>query len=201
MIKLKTILEKFDSKAQQRFLYATDPKAAKEKGEKMTKKDYEELPDKVNEGIDFQAILLKDAMLKYNNKPTGGIPRTLQFVGSSYVKVPKGTFLIGLPGGLFAVNMKKKFAMALTSGSRTYLDAQDKLKDSDVGRTNMAPEFSQWKQYLNESDVTESKVNEISPGPFGITMAIGVILKALLKWYQQANSSDKKKLKKFVDDL
>tara|TARA_Y100000592_G_scaffold26168_1_gene41399 strand:- start:512 stop:784 length:273 start_codon:yes stop_codon:yes gene_type:complete len=90
MIKLKTILEKFDSKAQQRFLYATDPKAAKEKGEKMTKKDYEELPD---------------------------------------------------------------------------------------------------------------KVNEISPGPFGITMAIGVILKALLKWYQQANSSDKKKLKKFVDDL
>jgi hypothetical protein len=105
----------------------------------------------LNEGINFQAILLKDAMLKYNIKPTGGIPRTLQFASQGYVKVPKGTFLIGLPGGLFAVNMKKKFAIQITSGSRTYLDAQDKLKDSDVGGTNMAPEFSQWKQYLNES--------------------------------------------------
>ena len=105
----------------------------------------------VNEGINFQAILLKDAMLKYNIKPTGGIPRTLQFASQGYVKVPKGTFLIGLPGGLFAVNMKKKFAIQITSGSRAYLDAQDKLKDSDVGGTNMAPEFSQWKQYLNES--------------------------------------------------
>ena len=110
----------------------------------------------LNEGIDFQAILLKDAMLKYNIKPTGGIPRTLQFAGKGYMKAPKGTFLIGLPGGLFAVNMKKKFAVQLTSGSRAYLDAQDKLKDSDVGGTNMAPEFSQWKQYLNES------VNELS---------------------------------------
>ena len=44
MIKLKGILEKFDSKAQQRFLYATDPKAAKKKSSKMTKKDYKELP-------------------------------------------------------------------------------------------------------------------------------------------------------------
>ena len=105
----------------------------------------------VNEGINFQAILLKDAMLKYNIKPTGGIPRTLQFASQGYVKVPKGTFLIGLPGGLFAVNMKKKFAIQITSGSRAYLDAQDKLKDSDVGGTNMAPEFSQWKKYLNES--------------------------------------------------
>ena len=107
--------------------------------------------EQLNEGIDFQAILLKDAMLKYNIKPTGGIPRTLQFADKGYMKAPKGTFLIGLPGGLFAVNMKKKFAVQLTSGSRAYLDAQDKLKDSDVGGTNMAPEFSQWKQYLNES--------------------------------------------------
>jgi len=115
----------------------------------------------LNEGIDFQAILLKDAMLKYNIQPTGGIPRTLQFAGKGYMKAPKGTFLIGLPGGLFAVNMKKKFAVQLTSGSRAYLDAQDKLKDSDVGGTNMAPEFSQWKQYLNES-ITEARAKKVT---------------------------------------
>ena len=36
MIKLKNILEKFDSKAQQRFLYATDKEAAKKKVPKTT---------------------------------------------------------------------------------------------------------------------------------------------------------------------
>ena len=110
------------------------------------------LKDILTEGINFQAIILKDAMVKYNTRPTGGIPGVgTQMAGKSYAKVPKGTFLIGLPGGLFAVNMKKKFAIQITSGSRAYLDAQDKLKDSDVGGTNMAPEFSQWKKYLNES--------------------------------------------------
>ena len=38
-IKLKNIVEKFDSKAQQRYLYATNPDAAKKKAGKMTKKD------------------------------------------------------------------------------------------------------------------------------------------------------------------
>tara|TARA_Y100001973_G_C5162982_1_gene314561 strand:+ start:237 stop:569 length:333 start_codon:yes stop_codon:yes gene_type:complete len=103
----------------------------------------------LNEGIEFQAILVKDATVKYNNKPTGGPVGSLQFVGQSYAKVPKGTFLIGLPGGLFAVNMKKKFAMALTTGRSKWLDAQDKLKSSEVGGTNMAPEFSQWRGYLS----------------------------------------------------
>ena len=54
MIKLKDILEKFDSKAQQRFLYATNPKAAKKKASKMSKKDYKKLPDKVKQ--EFVAI-------------------------------------------------------------------------------------------------------------------------------------------------
>ena len=48
MIKLLPILEKFDSKAQQRYMFATNPKAAKKLASKMTKKDYEELPDKVS---------------------------------------------------------------------------------------------------------------------------------------------------------
>ena len=38
--------EKFASKAQQKYLYATDKKAAEKLGSKMTKKDYKNLPDK-----------------------------------------------------------------------------------------------------------------------------------------------------------
>jgi len=53
MVYLKDNLnEKFASKAQQRFLYATNKKVAKKLGSKMTKKDYEELPDKVEEDLE-----------------------------------------------------------------------------------------------------------------------------------------------------
>ena len=100
----------------------------------------------LNEGNGFQVVLSKDAMVRFNTTP-GGV-KGVQFAGQKYAKVPKGTFLIGLPGGLYAVNMNKKFAFQLTQGRRTWLDAQDKLKDSDYGGTNMAPKYSQWKQYL-----------------------------------------------------
>ena len=50
MIKLKELLpEKFASKAQQRYMFATNKKAAKQLASKMTDKDYDELPDKVDE--------------------------------------------------------------------------------------------------------------------------------------------------------
>ena len=50
MIKLKDLLpEKFASKAQQGYMFATNPDAAKKLASKMTKKDYENLPDKVDE--------------------------------------------------------------------------------------------------------------------------------------------------------
>ena len=42
------VQEKFDSKAQQRYMFATNPKAAKKLASKMTAKDYDELPDKVS---------------------------------------------------------------------------------------------------------------------------------------------------------
>ena len=41
--------EDFASKAQQKYLYAVNPAAAKKLDSKMTKKDYENLPDKVTE--------------------------------------------------------------------------------------------------------------------------------------------------------
>jgi len=50
MIKLRDLLpEKFASKAQQGYMFATNPNAAKKLASKMTKKDYEDLPDKVDE--------------------------------------------------------------------------------------------------------------------------------------------------------
>ena len=48
---MNILKEKFASKAQQRYLYATDPETAEKLGDKMTKKDYEELPDKVKEAM------------------------------------------------------------------------------------------------------------------------------------------------------
>ena len=50
MIKLKDLLpEKFASKAQQGYMFATNPDAAKKLASKMTKQDYKDLPDKVDE--------------------------------------------------------------------------------------------------------------------------------------------------------
>ena len=50
MIKLKDLLgEKFASKAQQRYMFANNPTAAKKLAGKMTPKDYKNLPDKVGD--------------------------------------------------------------------------------------------------------------------------------------------------------
>jgi len=43
--------EKFASKAQQKYLYATNPKVAEKLGSKMAKKDYKNLPEKIKETI------------------------------------------------------------------------------------------------------------------------------------------------------
>ena len=105
----------------------------------------------LSEGIEAAYLLKKDAEVKFNKKPTGGPVGSLQFASQGYIKVPKGTFLICLPGGLFAVNMTKKFAIALTTGRRTWLDAQNKLKDDQVLAIPRmkAPTYNQWRGYLS----------------------------------------------------
>jgi hypothetical protein len=47
----EAIDEKFASKAQQKYLYATNPKVAEKLGSKMAKKDYKNLPEKIKETI------------------------------------------------------------------------------------------------------------------------------------------------------
>ena len=49
LLREKEIEEDFASKAQQRYLYAVNPAAAKKLASKMTKQDYENLPEKVDE--------------------------------------------------------------------------------------------------------------------------------------------------------
>ena len=99
------------------------------------------------EGIAFQVQLTADAEIKYNKKPSGGTVGALQFSSQGYTTVPAGTYLVGLPGGLFAVNMEEKFAFAATAGNKRYLDAQDKLKQNQYTPSNTAPEFAKWRKY------------------------------------------------------
>jgi len=47
----EAIDEKFASKSQQKYLYATNPKVAEKLGSKMAKKDYKNLPEKIKEAI------------------------------------------------------------------------------------------------------------------------------------------------------
>ena len=49
LLREKEVEEDFASKAQQRYLYAVNPAAAEKLASKMTKKDYENLPEKVDE--------------------------------------------------------------------------------------------------------------------------------------------------------
>jgi len=49
LLREKEIEEDFESKAQQKYLYAVNPAAAEKLASKMTKKDYEDLPEYVNE--------------------------------------------------------------------------------------------------------------------------------------------------------
>ena len=49
LLREKEVQEDFASKAQQRYLYAVNPAAAEKLASKMTKKDYENLPEKVDE--------------------------------------------------------------------------------------------------------------------------------------------------------
>tara|TARA_R100000030_G_scaffold19907_2_gene14222 strand:- start:523 stop:1098 length:576 start_codon:yes stop_codon:yes gene_type:complete len=65
--------EKFDSKAQQRYMFKMKPKVAKKLASKMTKKDYEELPDKIDEVLQYNQIpssMMKDFL------PTGAMTYT-----------------------------------------------------------------------------------------------------------------------------
>ena len=66
MIKLRDLIsEKFASKAQQRFMFATDKKAAKKLASKMTKKDYDELPDFIQS--EQSVAVLEDGAFVVNN--------------------------------------------------------------------------------------------------------------------------------------
>ena len=106
----------------------------------------------LNEGVEFSAITTGPVQVKFNRKPDSAdmVPHALYHSSKHYAEIPAGTYLIGLPGGLFAVNMKKKFAFAITSGSRTWLDSQDKINMSKLKgvEAGKVPQYSQWKHLV-----------------------------------------------------
>ena len=104
------------------------------------------LKDILMEGNAKGWLIKRPAMLKFNMKARGGVPGALYTSDKSYAKVPKGTYIVSLPAGLFAVNTKEKFAFMITSDEGG-LGAQDKLKANDVKAVTNAPSFSEWRSY------------------------------------------------------
>ena len=102
------------------------------------------LRDLLMEGNAKGWLIKRPAVVKFNMK--GGVPGALYTTDKSYAKVPKGTYIVSLPAGLFAVNTKEEFAFQITSDGGT-LGAQDKLKSSDVSTASNAPSFSEWRSY------------------------------------------------------
>ena len=122
--KLKEKLEeKFASKAQQRFMFATDKKAAKKLASKMTKKDYDELPDRVKEG-DCDCGCNENAVFDHDGKAAP--------YGSGYKKV-KENFKDGKVKGKSRPGRVKRSG-ASCKGSVTDLRAKAKKYGGEKGK-------------------------------------------------------------------
>ena len=76
--------EKFDSKAQQRFLYATNPEAAEKLGSKMTKKDWDSLPSKVKEAV-VRKVLEKQKRSMGSTDELVGVIKKLKALWNKFV--------------------------------------------------------------------------------------------------------------------
>ena len=124
MIKLRDLIsEKFASKAQQRYMFATDKKAAKKLASKMTKKDYEELPDRVKEG-DCDCGCNENAVEDHDGKAAP--------YGSGYDKV-KENFKDGKVKGKSRPGRVKRSG-ASCKGSVTDLRAKAKKYGGEKGK-------------------------------------------------------------------
>ena len=108
----------------------------------------------LTEGVQAAYQLTKPALIRYNvhRNPKDMIPGALYTASPGYMKMPKATYLVQLPGGLFAVNVQEKFAMQVTSHHRSPLGAQDKLKHSDYEVLNpeQGPVYAYWKNWLKK---------------------------------------------------
>ena len=106
------------------------------------------LRDLLFEGNAEGWVLKRPAMLKFNSRGNvrDGVPKALYTSDKKYAKAPRGTYILSLPAGLFAVNTTEKFAFMITSDGGG-LGAQDKLKSSDVVAVSNGPSFSEWRSY------------------------------------------------------
>ena len=58
--------------------------------------------------------------------------------------------------------------------------------------------YTEFEKSTNHTN--KEPIKEIGPGPFGITMAVGLLLKGLYQWVK-SNPKYKQKLKDFVEKL
>ncbi len=89
LLREKEIEEKFASKAQQKYLYAVNPAAAEKLASKMTKKDYEDLPEKVNEEEMLEQWVT--SLVEKNNRPEISKKNFIKTIKENLTKPTIGT--------------------------------------------------------------------------------------------------------------
>jgi len=89
LLREKEIEEKFASKAQQKYLYAVNPAAAEKLASKMTSKDYEDLPEKVNEGQMLEEWIT--SLVEKHNRPEISKKNFIKTIKESLSKPILGT--------------------------------------------------------------------------------------------------------------
>ena len=97
LLREKEVQEDFDSKAQQKYLYAVNPAAAEKLASKMTKKDYEDLPEYVNEDKMLEEWILKLVESKERPEITKGnfIKTIKENLGSDEISKEDSPYIVG----------------------------------------------------------------------------------------------------------
>ena len=97
LLREKEVEEDFASKAQQKYLYAVNPAAAEKLASKMTKKDYADLPEYVNEDKMLEEWILKLVEAKERPEITKGnfIKTIKENLGSDEISKEDSPYIVG----------------------------------------------------------------------------------------------------------
>lgn len=127
MNEVKKLREKFASKAQQRYMYATDPKNAEKLASKMTKKDFKKLPEKVKEGdLDVGHQDDEPRMLKKDIYNMG------KYAMEIYKKLDRYDDIDGEVDFPHWWQSKLTKAKSMLQSAYDYLDGEEKISQIDV---------------------------------------------------------------------
>lgn len=123
----KEVEEDFASKAQQKYLYAVNPAAAEKLASKMTKQDYEDLPEYVNESEILQKWIMR--LVESNERPS--------ITKANFIKTIKEYITPDIEGSpdspftLTTVPQQDSFDMVVGIGSEMTPPMEVKIDDFD----------------------------------------------------------------------